>query len=197
MNAAALLQQNLQKSIDAKRKLSSSPSEQVVFNNAADAVIDSYKNDGRIYIAGNGGSAADAQHLAAEFVSKLARDRAPLPAEALTVDSSILTEIGNDYGYENIFSRQIEAKMSPKDIFLGFTTSGDSKNILNALDVCRNRSITSIIFTGLNGGKAKDRADFCIIAPGDSTAIIQEVHILLAHTLCEYVEKILTTECSR
>ena len=94
-------------------------------------VLQKYINGGRLYIAGNGGSAADAQHLAAEFVSKLSKDRNPLPAEALTVDSSVLTAIGNDYGFEEIFARQIEGKVSSNDIFLGITTSGKSKNIIN------------------------------------------------------------------
>jgi D-sedoheptulose 7-phosphate isomerase len=143
---------------------------------------------GRLYIAGNGGSAADAQHLAAEFVSKLSRDRAPLPAEALTVDSSILTAIGNDYGYDFVFSRQLAGKATSKDVFLGITTSGQSANILKALEECRLLKIPSIVFCGRDGGAAKELADYCILAPGIATSTIQELHILLAHTLCECVE---------
>ena len=159
-----------------------------VFDKAVQEVVNRYRNGGRIYIAGNGGSAADAQHLAAEFVSKLSRDRAPLAAEALTVDTSILTAIGNDYGFDLVFSRQIAGKMTQKDIFLGITTSGHSGNILNALDTCRQMSIPSIVFTGRDGGVAKNKSDFCIVAPGDMTSTIQEIHIVLAHTLCECVE---------
>jgi D-sedoheptulose 7-phosphate isomerase len=144
-----------------------------------------------LYIAGNGGSAADAQHLAAEFVSKLARDRAPLPAEALTVDSSILTAIGNDYGFDLVFSRQLQGKLTAQDIFLGITTSGNSPNILRALEVCRQKSVPSIVFSGRDGGQVRDLADFCIIAGGDTTATIQELHIVLAHSLCESVERAL------
>ncbi len=158
------------------------------FENAVSAVVDRYKIGGRIYIAGNGGSAADAQHLAAEFVSKLARDRAPLSAEALTVDSSILTAIGNDYGFENIFSRQLEAKASKNDIFLGITTSGDSNNIIRGLELCKSKGILSIVFCGRNGGKTKAIADYCIIVPGEQTSTIQELHIVLLHSLCESVE---------
>lgn len=158
------------------------------FSGAVNAVIEQYRQGGRIYIAGNGGSAADAQHLAAEFVSKLARDRAPLPAEALTVDSSILTAIGNDYGYDLVFSRQIAGKATLKDVFLGVTTSGNSPNILKALEQCRSMGIPSIVFCGRDGGKAKTMADYAIVAPGVATSTIQELHIVLAHTLCECVE---------
>ena len=153
-----------------------------------ETVVDRYKHGGHIYIAGNGGSAADAQHLAAEFVSKLAQDRPPLAAEALTVDSSILTAIGNDYGFDQVFSRQLAGKATDKDVFLGITTSGQSPNILKALEQCRSMGVPSIIFCGRDGGKAKAMADHCIVAPGVATSTIQELHIVLAHTLCEYVE---------
>jgi len=184
-----LLKKNLVASIEAKHNFLLQDSQIAVFDKAAQEVVNRYRNGGRIYIAGNGGSAADAQHLAAEFVSKLARDRAPLAAEALTVDTSILTAIGNDYGFDQVFSRQIAGKMTQKDIFLGITTSGNSRNILNALDTCRQMSIPSIVFAGRDGGVAKNKSDFCIIAPGEMTSTIQEIHILLAHTLCECVER--------
>jgi D-sedoheptulose 7-phosphate isomerase len=150
--------------------------------------LESYYSCGRLYIAGNGGSAADAQHLAAEFVSKLAHDRAPLPAEALTTNSSILTAIGNNYGFEHVFSRQLIAKLKENDIFLGITTSGRSPNILKALEVCRHKGVQSIVFTAYDGGLAKDFADICIAVPGMHTSTIQELHIVLAHTLCECIE---------
>jgi D-sedoheptulose 7-phosphate isomerase len=179
---------NIQSSIFAKNLLKDDLSNLSIFNQAVSAVIQSYQSGGRLYIAGNGGSAADAQHLAAEFVSKLARDRAPLPAEALTTDSSILTAIGNDYSFDKVFSRQLAGKLQKHDIFLGITTSGNSKNIIEALKQCKALSIPSIIFTGTNGGHVKSISDYCIVAPGDRTSTIQEVHILLAHTLCEVVE---------
>jgi D-sedoheptulose 7-phosphate isomerase len=147
-----------------------------------------YRQGGRLYIAGNGGSAADAQHLAAEFVSKLARERAALPAEALTTDSSILTAIGNDFGFDQVFARQLAGKAGRNDVFLGITTSGESANILQALQICRRMNIPSIVLTGHHGGAARALADFCVIAPGDATSTIQELHIVLAHTLCECVE---------
>jgi len=182
-----ILLKNLNDSIEAKKTLIENIHKSN-FNIAVEATIDAYKNGGRLYIAGNGGSAADAQHLAAEFVSKLAVDRSPIPAEALTVDTSILTAIGNDYGYENIFSRQVEGKMSSKDIFLGITTSGNSANIINALVECKKKKIYTIVFTGYDGGKVAALSDCCVIAPGLRTSVIQEIHILLAHTLCECVE---------
>ena len=182
------LQKNLIASIKAKQDLFDNSQLLSIFENAVAVLIDAYKKGGRLYIAGNGGSAADAQHLAAEFVSKLARDRAPLPAEALTTDSSILTAIGNDYGFENIFSRQLQGKLTDGDIFLGITTSGQSPNILKALEYCKERQIPSIVFSGRDGGQAKALASFCIVVPGEMTSTIQELHIVLAHTLCECVE---------
>ena len=188
MNVNQVLIDNLNASINAKNIFIEDKLQRQVFEDATNEVIKRYKLGGRIYIAGNGGSAADAQHLAAEFVSKLAKDRNPLPAEALTVDSSILTAIGNDYGFEKIFSRQIIGKVTSKDIFLAITTSGMSLNILEALKVCKEMGIPSILFTGKDGGLAKALATYTIIAPANSTAIIQEIHILMAHTLCQCVE---------
>jgi D-sedoheptulose 7-phosphate isomerase len=158
------------------------------FSRAVDATVACYQRGNRIYIAGNGGSAADAQHLAAEFVSKLARDRAPLPAEALTTDSSILTAIGNDYGFEHVFSRQLKGKAVAGDMFLGISTSGQSGNILKALTQCRELGVPSILFAGRDGGPAMALADYSIVVPGRATSTIQELHIVLAHTLCECVE---------
>ncbi|MEI8033183.1 MAG: SIS domain-containing protein [Chlorobiaceae bacterium] len=182
------LTRNLEASILAKQQLLADDDGMMLFARAAQMVVDRYQLGGRLYIAGNGGSAADAQHLAAEFVSRLTRDRAPLPAEALTVDSSILTAIGNDYGFDQLFSRQIAGKATEKDVFLGITTSGNSPNILQALTQCRDMGVPSIVLSGWDGGKAKTLSDYCIVAPGETTATIQELHILLAHTLCECVE---------
>lgn len=185
---ATCLKRNLEESIEAKKRLLADSDFSRLFSEAVNMTVERYIQGGRIYIAGNGGSAADAQHLAAEFVSKLAQSRAPLPAEALTTDSSILTAIGNDYGYDEIFARQILGKMREKDVFLGITTSGNSPNIIKALEVCRKQNIPSITFCGRDGGKAKNLTDFCLIVPGEKTSIIQELHIVLAHTLCESVE---------
>lgn len=188
LNPSEVLRTNLNDSIAAKQAFMVDQERLAVFESAIQIIAKSYRSGGRLYIAGNGGSAADAQHLAAEFVSKLARDRDPLPAEALTVDSSILTAIGNDYGFDKVFSRQIQGKMSEKDVFLGITTSGNSPNILEALKMCRSRNIPSIAFSGRDGGKVKAEADYCIVVAGDKTSVIQELHIVLAHTLCECIE---------
>jgi D-sedoheptulose 7-phosphate isomerase len=188
LNTIARLKKNLEASIHAKQQFLVDMESQERFSTAVQTVVDRYKQGGRIYIAGNGGSAADAQHLAAEFVSKLARDRPPLAAEALTVDSSILTAIGNDYGYDLVFSRQLAGKATAKDVFLGITTSGQSPNILKALEQCRMMGVPSIVFCGRDGGPAKTMADHFVITPGIATSTIQELHIVLAHTLCECVE---------
>ena len=188
IEAGAALRTRLIASIEAKQAMLSDSKALVIFDEIVEAVIAAYKAGGRLYIAGNGGSAADAQHLATEFVSKLARDRAPLPAEALTVDSSTLTAIGNDYGFENVFSRQVEGKMTPKDVFLGITTSGNSKNILAALLSCRKIGVRSIVFSGHNGGLVANEADHCLLAPSKVTSTIQEIHIVFCHALCECVE---------
>jgi D-sedoheptulose 7-phosphate isomerase len=189
MDWSAILKDNLRASVAAKERMLADTVQIEAFRRAAEAVVACYRGGGRLYIAGNGGSAADAQHLATEFVSKLARDRAPLPAEALTTDSSLITAIGNDYGYEQVFSRQIAGKASAKDMFLAITTSGVSPSILRALEQCRKQGVKSVLFTGRDGGPAKPLADFAIIAPGDTTNCIQEVHIVLAHSLCESVER--------
>lgn len=158
---------------------------------AAEVIVKSYQNGGRLYIAGNGGSAADAQHIAAELVAKLDKDRTSLPAFALTVDSSLITAIGNDYGYDYAFHRQVMGLVKPQDVFLAITTSGNSPNIMKALQACKQVGGTSILLTGKKGGKAKaeNLADHYVIAPGDHTANIQEAHIMIYHTLCFLIEK--------
>jgi D-sedoheptulose 7-phosphate isomerase len=186
---AKILSQILSESIAAKTKLLDSiPAD---FDRALDHLIQSYTSGGRLYIAGNGGSAADSQHLAAEFVCKLAKPRNAIPAEALTTDTSTLTAIANDFGYEFVFSRQLEAKATPKDMFLGISTSGNSANILEAFKVCQAKSIPSILLSGFEGGKAKSLATYSIIVPGDHTGTIQELHICIYHALCAGVEQAL------
>jgi D-sedoheptulose 7-phosphate isomerase len=145
--------------------------------------------DGRkLMIAGNGGSAADAQHLAAEFVSRLTIDRPAMRALALTTDTSILTAIGNDYSYDNVFERQIEALGQKGDVFLGISTSGNSKNILKALTLCRKMGITTVGFSGREGGLMPPLCDFNVIIPSEITANIQESHLALEHIYCHLVE---------
>ncbi|MFP5520339.1 MAG: SIS domain-containing protein [Bdellovibrionia bacterium] len=159
----------------------------------ANLIVESYKNGGRLYIAGNGGSAADAQHIAAELVAKLSKDRTSIPAFALTVDTSLLTAVGNDYGYDFIFSRQVQGLVKPQDVFLAITTSGNSSNIIKALEEAKKIGAKSVLLTGKDGGKAKamNLADHFIIANGDNTAQIQEAHIVIYHCLCFMIEKAL------
>lgn len=150
-----------------------------------------YKNNGKILVAGNGGSAADAQHLAGELVSRFYFDRPALSAIALTTDSSILTAIGNDYGYEDVFSRQVEAHGRPGDVLIAISTSGNSPNILKAIDKAKTLGLTVIGLTGRSGGKMKIACNICMCAPSDSTPRIQECHLVIEHTLCASIEEAL------
>ncbi len=179
----------LERSIEAKQQLLSDQKQLAAFEHAMQTIIACYRQGGRLYIAGNGGSAADAQHLAAELVCRFAKERDSLPAEALTVDSSTLTAIGNDYGYDHIFSRQIQGKMKPGDLFLAITTSGNSANILLALEQCRHQGITSILLSGHDGGRAAALADHILLVKGAETSTIQELHIVLIHALCHGIEE--------
>jgi len=148
-----------------------------------------YRNGNKTLIAGNGGSAADAQHIAGEFVSKFYFDRPGLASIALTTDTSIITAIGNDYGYEKLFSRQVEANGLKDDIFIGISTSGNSKNILEALKVCKEKGIVTVGLTGQNGGAMKELCDYCICIPSNETPRVQESHILIGHIICAVVEE--------
>jgi len=146
--------------------------------------------DGRkLMIAGNGGSAADAQHLVAEFVSRLTVDRPALRAIALTTDTSILTAIGNDYSYDNVFERQIEALGQEGDVFMGISTSGNSKNILKGLELANKMGITTIGYSGNSGGKMLPLCDFNVVIPSKVTMNIQECHLALEHIFCMVVER--------
>jgi D-sedoheptulose 7-phosphate isomerase len=151
-------------------------------------LIDRYEAGNKLLVAGNGGSAADAQHIAAEFVSRFNFDRPGLPALALTTDTSILTAVGNDYGYEKLFQRQIEANGVAGDVFLGISTSGNSPNILRALEAARLKGITTFGLTGQPGGQMRALCDHCLCVPSADTPRIQEAHILIGHTLCAMVE---------
>lgn len=183
-----ILKHNVTSSIANKENFLKDEAQMRNFAEVVSVIVKSYKSGGRLLIAGNGGSAADSQHLAAEFVSKLARMRNPLPAEALTTDTSALTAIGNDYGYEHVFSRQIQGKARPEDVFLGITTSGRSANILQAFKMCHSMKIPCILLGGKGGGPAKELADYSIVVPGEETSHIQELHMTVYHTLCGCVE---------
>ena len=161
---------------------------QSVVQASADACISSLQNGGKILLAGNGGSAADAQHIAGEFVSRFAFDRPGLPAIALTTDTSILTAIGNDYGYEKQFSRQVQALGNKGDIFIAYSTSGKSPNILMALKEAKTKGMICIGLTGNRGGPMQMLCDYLLEVPSANTPKIQEGHLVLGHIICGLVE---------
>ena len=154
----------------------------------ANECIAAYSRGNRVLLAGNGGSAADAQHIAAEFVGRYGFDRPGLAAAAFTTDTSMLTAIGNDYGFEQIFRRQLEANGRQGDVFIGISTSGNSPNILGALQFSREIGIVTVGLTGQAGGKMKALCDYCIQVPSTDTPRIQESHIMLGHIVCAIVE---------
>ena len=154
----------------------------------ANIFISCLENDGTIFWCGNGGSASDSQHLAGELVGRFVDERKPLKSIALTADSAVMTCIVNDYGYEHIFSRQIEALGSEGDVLVGITTSGNSQNVLHAFKVAEQRGMETIALLGKGGGKAASSVKQYIIVPSKSTARVQEMHILIGHILCDLIE---------
>ncbi len=163
-------------------------SHEVLFEMASRSV-EALRDGRKLLVAGNGGSAADAQHIAGEFVSRLMFDRAPLAAIALTTDSSVLTATGNDYGYQHVFERQVLALGQHGDLFLGISTSGKSPNVLSALDAARARGMITLGFAGRDPGPMADRCDLVFRAPSHRTALIQQIHIVAAHIYCALVER--------
>lgn len=152
-------------------------------------IIDAISKGRRLYLLGNGGSAADAQHIAAELVGRFQKERKGLPALALTTDTSILTAVGNDYGYEHIFSRQVEAHVLPGDVVIGISTSGNSSSVVEAIKKANEIGAYTVGLTGGTGGMLKELCDTSIVVPSSNTARIQEAHILIGHILCELVEE--------
>jgi len=179
----------IEASIDVKRRTIETQAPMIVA--IAERVVETFRRGGKLLLCGNGGSAADAQHIAAEFVSRFRRERHGLPAIALTTDTSILTAISNDYGYERVFARQIEALGRPGDMVIGISTSGISASVIAAMRAARNGSMATVGFTGASGGTLVDHVDLCLCVPSHNTARIQEVHITVAHTVCEIVERTL------
>jgi len=161
---------------------------------AVNICINCLKNGGKILFFGNGGSAADAQHIAAELVSRYKTERKGLSAIALTTDTSILTAIGNDYGYERIFSRQVEALANPEDVAIGISTGGTSKNVVNGLIEAKQKNCKTIGFSGRDGGEFNKVCDVNLIVPESDTPRIQEMHIFLGHTICHLVELAFTAK---
>jgi D-sedoheptulose 7-phosphate isomerase len=152
-------------------------------------IIECYQNGGCVYFFGNGGSAADCQHLAAEFVCRFKINRSPLPALALTTDTSFLTACGNDYSFEDIFVRQVEAFAKKGDVFVGISTSGNSMNVLKGLQKAKEKGALAVAFLGGDGGKINNVADISLIIPTKNTPKVQECHITVGHIICDLVEK--------
>ncbi len=177
----------LKESADIKRMMAQNLSD--VIANAAKIVIDAYKGSGKVLLIGNGGSAADAQHIAGELVGRFKLERIGLPAIALSTNTSILTALSNDYEYDTVFSRQLKALANDNDVVIAITTSGTSPNILKAVEVARSKSVKVIGLAGRNGGKLKDMADLTIIVPSNNTPRIQEAHITIGHIICDLVER--------
>ena len=186
------VKQFLKASGDLKHRVAETLSGEIL--EAAQTIRGRLASGGKLLLMGNGGSAADSQHIAAELIGRFKKERAAIPAIALTVDSSSLTALGNDYGFETIFSRQIEALATAKDAVIGISTSGNSQNVIRALNLARNMGAATIGLAGHGGGNMKDCVDICIVVPSDDTPRIQEVHITIGHIICEIIEQDLTHE---
>ncbi|MCQ2287121.1 MAG: D-sedoheptulose 7-phosphate isomerase [Bacteroidales bacterium] len=180
--------QSITDSINAKQAILNDSEFLARIEAAAEMITDSLRAGGKIHFCGNGGSAADAQHLAAELSGRFYFDRPPLNAEALHCNTSYLTAVGNDYGYDLIFSRLLKGTAKKGDVIVGISTSGNSKNIVNAYEVAREMGVHIIAMTGETGGKMKDFADILLNVPSKDTPRIQESHIMIGHIICELVE---------
>jgi D-sedoheptulose 7-phosphate isomerase len=181
-----IIQGIIEESIDLKKRFVNINMDLMI--SAADTISDSISSGHKVLIFGNGGSAADAQHIAAEFVNRFRIERPPLAALALTTDTSVLTSIGNDYSFDDVFSKQVLALGSKADVAIGISTSGNSKNVVKAVEAAKEKGLFTIGFTG-RGGKLASIADMVFAVESDVTARIQEVHITLGHILCELVDR--------
>ncbi|PYT94963.1 MAG: phosphoheptose isomerase [Acidobacteria bacterium] len=191
-----MVRERLQSAITVKNMLLLDDNYQRLVIRVAMRVIESLGSGGKVILFGNGGSAADAQHLAAEFIGRYLKERRALPALALSVNLSSLTAIGNDYGFDLVFARQIEALGKAGDVAIGISTSGNSPNVIQALGVAKSKSIYTVSLTGKSGGKSKNVADCTICIPSEETPRIQECHILTGHLICEIVEEALLKNLS-
>lgn len=184
----ASIHELIQESIEVKKALINDSALLNKIENLALACLGSIRSGGKIIFAGNGGSFADAQHLSAEFTSRFMFDRAPLASLVLGANNSAISAIGNDYGFEQVFARELNAVANSQDIFIPISTSGNSKNIITAVETAKSIGLSTIALTGLSGGSLFDLCD-CICVPSDETARIQECHILIGHIICGYVER--------
>lgn len=190
-DAREFVRKEFESSVQTKMKLMEDQALMRTVADVTDLVIATYKRGGKTLLAGNGGSAADAQHIAAEFVSRFYFDRPGLPSIALSSDPSIVTAIGNDYGYENLFARQIEAHGKPGDVFFAITTSGKSPNVIRAIERAKEMGLKTVALTSEKGADMAALCDYAILAPSTVTPKIQECHITIGHAICAGVEEAL------
>ena len=183
------IQEIIQASINTKQQLLQDEQLLATIEKVVDVITAVFKNVNRIYLCGNGGSAADAQHLAAEFSGRFYKDRKALPAEALHCNTSYLTSVANDYGFDNVYSRMIEGVAESGDILIGLSTSGNSANIIKAFEAAKEKGVITIAFTGITGGQMKSMSDYLINIPSSDTPRIQESHIMIGHIICQLVEE--------
>jgi len=183
------IKNQIQASIDTKQKILNDETLMQMIALVGRECVELYKNGKKTLLAGNGGSAADAQHIAAELVGRYGFDRPSIPSVALTTDTSNLTAIGNDYGYDKVFSRQMEGMGSEGDLFIGISTSGNSINIINAINAAKDKGVKTVALVGRDGGEMARVADYAIIVPSKDTPRIQESHILIGHMICDIIEK--------
>jgi D-sedoheptulose 7-phosphate isomerase len=189
MDNIDFIKEKIQASVDVKIKLLNNPHLIEAIKAVAEEMAKVFKNDGKVLFCGNGGSAADAQHISAELSGRFYKDREPLNSEALHVNTSYLTAVANDYSYDEVYSRMVKASGRKGDILVGISTSGNSPNILRALETANQRGLITVGLTGESGGKMKDVCHFLIPIPSRDTPRIQESHILVGHILCEMVER--------
>lgn len=179
----------IKSSIDVKERILNDANLLLKINEAAELIVKTYKQGGRVFFCGNGGSAADAQHLAAELSGRFYFDRPPLAAEALHVNTSYITAVANDYAYDVIFSREVEAFCKEGDVLIGISTSGNSANVLKAFETAKEKGVLTIAMTGESGGKMASISDILINIPSNDTPRIQESHITIGHIICQIVEE--------
>ena len=181
------IESSLKESISIKTELLSNSVDSII--KIANILVEAFRTGHSLYLMGNGGSAADAQHISGELVGRFKKNRKSLPALALTTDTSVLTAIANDFGYDKCFERQLDAFVKDGDVVIGLSTSGNSLSIINAALVAKRKGAMTIAFTGKGGGKLKENVDVCLEIPSNDTARIQECHITIGHILCSIIEK--------
>jgi D-sedoheptulose 7-phosphate isomerase len=196
LSTMQLVSDRLRESIAVKEAMLADSDLLRTVEEAAQACIDSLRSGGKLLLFGNGGSAADAQHLAAELVGRYLRERQALPAIALTANASNITAVGNDYSYDEIFSRQLDALGNKGDVAIGISTSGNSCNVVRAVVTAEHKGLTTISLTGNSGGALLGTTQYCLRVPSTCTARIQEGHIWLGHTVCEIIEEFFSNECN-